>query len=135
MATLEQRGAWFRVNFRFDGKRYTQTLNTQDAKKANSLKGGIEKTSLLFEQKLLRIPDGADALTFIVNGGKVPERRFRRSRFRRQANTTTRPPIGGTARAEIALKSPTQSGKLDRAHIKNLFEAAQNAKPNRNAER
>jgi hypothetical protein len=44
MATLEQRGSWFRVSFRFNGKRYAQTLNTQNPRTANSLKGGIEKT-------------------------------------------------------------------------------------------
>jgi integrase len=72
MATLEHRGNWFRVIFRFNGKRYAKTLNTQDAKKASILKGGIEKTILLLQQNLLRIPEGTDVLTFIVNGGEVP---------------------------------------------------------------
>jgi integrase len=69
---LEQRGSWFRVIFRFNGKRYAQTLNTTNPRTANSLKGGIEKTLLLLEQRVLKVPDAVDPLTFIMAGGELP---------------------------------------------------------------
>jgi len=49
MATLEQRGSWFRVIFRFNGKRYAQTLNTTNPMVARNLKGGIERTIMLLQ--------------------------------------------------------------------------------------
>lgn len=72
MATLEQRGSWFRVIFRFNGKRYAQTLNTTNPRDANSLKGGIEKTIMLLQQHVLKVPDAVDPLTFIMAGGELP---------------------------------------------------------------
>jgi len=71
MATLEQRGSWFRVIFRFDGKRYAQTLNTTNPGVAKSLMGGIEKTIMLLQQRLLKVPDAVDPLTFIMAGGEL----------------------------------------------------------------
>jgi len=71
MATLEQRGSWFRVIFRFDGKRYAQTLNTTNPGVARSLKGGIEKTLMLLQQRVLKVPDAVDPLTFIMAGGEL----------------------------------------------------------------
>src|SRR5262249_42639526 len=37
------------------------------------LLGGIEKTLMLLDQKLLNVPDGAEVLSFIVSGGQVQE--------------------------------------------------------------
>jgi hypothetical protein len=82
MATLEQRGSCFRVIFRFNGKRYAQTLNTTNPGVAKSLMGGIEKTIMLLQQRVLKVPDAIDPLTFIMAGGElpppVPEEKLRR---------------------------------------------------------
>ncbi|HZZ79744.1 MAG TPA: hypothetical protein VFE62_14590 [Gemmataceae bacterium] len=56
MATLEQRASWFR----FNGKRNAQPRNTSSIT-ANGLKGGIEKTLLLLEQRVLKMPDAIAA--------------------------------------------------------------------------
>ncbi len=56
MATLDQRDSWFRVIFRFDGKRYAQTLNTTNPGVAKSLMGGIEKTIMLSSSACSRCP-------------------------------------------------------------------------------
>jgi hypothetical protein len=71
MAFLEQRGNGFRVIFRYAGRRYTHNLKTDQENVAQGLMGGIEKTLMLLEQKLLRVPEATDALTFIVSNGYV----------------------------------------------------------------
>lgn len=71
MASLEQRGNWFRVIFRHNGERHTHRLDTTDFKQAEILKGGIEHTLMLIEQNLLTVPDGADLYPFLVSRGQV----------------------------------------------------------------
>jgi hypothetical protein len=71
MAFLEQRGDRSRLLFRHAGRRYTHTLKTTDEIIAEGLKGGIEKTLMLLDQKVLRIPDGVDVLSFIIGNGEV----------------------------------------------------------------
>jgi len=43
MATLEQRGSWFRVIFRFNGKRYAQTLNTTNPREEQGAPRALER--------------------------------------------------------------------------------------------
>lgn len=79
MASLEQRGGWFRAIFRHGGKRYTQSLNTTDRKQAEALLGGIEKTLMLLEQRVLTVPEGVSLTDFLLAGGQVrpaPEQVF-----------------------------------------------------------
>jgi hypothetical protein len=71
MAFLEQRGRHFRVIFRHAGRRYTHTLKTTDASIAQGLMGGIEKTLMLLDQKVLKVPDGVDVLSFVVGNRQV----------------------------------------------------------------
>jgi integrase len=71
MASLEKRGSRFRVIFRHAGRRYTHTLKTADEGIAQGLKGGIEKTLMLLDQKVLKVPDGVDVLPFIVSNGQI----------------------------------------------------------------
>jgi integrase len=71
MASLERRGRRFRVIFRHAGRRYTHTLRTTDEGIAAGLKGGIEKTLMLLDQKVLKVPEGMEVLSFIVGNGQV----------------------------------------------------------------
>jgi hypothetical protein len=73
MAFLEQRGDRFRLIFRHAGRRYTHTLKTTDAGIAQGMKGGIEKTLMLLDQKVLKVPDGVDVLSFVVGNGQVEQ--------------------------------------------------------------
>jgi hypothetical protein len=75
MAFVEQRGKRHRIIFRFAGRRYTHTLNTTNRKDADALKGGIERTLMLLEQKVLHVPDGVDIVTYVLSNGaiKTPE--------------------------------------------------------------
>jgi integrase len=73
VAFVEQRGQWYRVIFRYQGKRFTHTLKTQDRSVAEGLKGGIEKTLMLLGQKLLVVPPGVDVLSFVFSMGQMGE--------------------------------------------------------------
>ncbi len=71
MAFLERRGDWFRLIFKYDGRRYTHSLHTQDERVAFALKGCVERTILQLQQRLLVAPDGGDLKEFILSGGQV----------------------------------------------------------------
>jgi integrase len=73
MAFLERRGNRFRVIFRYGGRRYTHTLTTTDENIAQGLKGGIEKTLMLLEQKVLKVPAGVEVLSFVLGNGHVEQ--------------------------------------------------------------
>jgi hypothetical protein len=71
MAFLERRGRRFRIIFRHGGRRYSHTLKNTSESIAQGLKGGIEKTLMLLDQKVLKLPEGVDLLTFIESNGQV----------------------------------------------------------------
>jgi hypothetical protein len=71
VASLEKRGNRFRLIFRFAGRRYAHALRTSNPKTAEILRGGAEKTLMLLEQQVLRIPDGVSVADFIVSDGKA----------------------------------------------------------------
>src|SRR5205823_3767430 len=60
MAFLEKRNGWFRVVFKFQGRRFAHALGTQDEKTADAIRGGVDRTLLQIQQRLLTVPDGAD---------------------------------------------------------------------------
>ena len=74
MAFIEQRGGWFRIIFRYGGRRYAHALKTQDRGVAEGLRGGVEKTLMLLDQQVLRLPEGADVLAFILGDGRAVEK-------------------------------------------------------------
>jgi len=73
MAFLEKRGNRFRVIFRHAGRRYTHALNTTDETIAQGLIGGIEKTLMLLDQNILKVPAGVSVWAFIANNGQVDQ--------------------------------------------------------------
>jgi integrase len=73
MASLELRNQIFRVVFMHAGRKYGYSLDTGDRPTAEALRGGVEKTLMLIEQKALRLPDGADVVSFVRNGGRIEE--------------------------------------------------------------
>ena len=71
--------------FRYAGCKYSHTNSTDDEAIAQGLVGGIERTLLLLNQKVLKVPDGVDVFSFVVGNGQVdlarrslPKRRARR---------------------------------------------------------
>ena len=73
MAFVEKRGQWYRVVFRHAGARYTHTLKTKKRDLADSILGGVQKTLMLLQQRVLHLPEGADVLEFVLSGGQVQE--------------------------------------------------------------
>lgn len=73
MAALELRNKKYRVVFMYAGHKYAYSLDTNDREIAEALRGGVEKTMMLVQQKALRVPDGVDIVAFVRNGGKVEE--------------------------------------------------------------
>jgi hypothetical protein len=71
MASLEKRGNRFRVVFRYAGRRYSHALGTNDETIAQGLIGGIDKTLMLLDQKVLKVPEGMAVADFIINNGQV----------------------------------------------------------------
>ena len=69
MATLEFRNGWYRLLFRFRGARFAHSLHTRDRRTAEALRGTVDRTILLIQQRLLAVPDDADIKEFIVSGG------------------------------------------------------------------
>ena len=71
MAAAEKRGKWFWIDFRFGGKRYRETLKTDDPEVAESVVGGVNRTLMLLEQEALQIPEDADIASFVMSGGRA----------------------------------------------------------------
>jgi len=69
MATLEQRNGWYRLVFRYDGKKVCKSLKTQDSRKAN--------VRLAYAEQLLKrirlgeavIPSSVEPISYIVGEG------------------------------------------------------------------
>jgi integrase len=71
MASLERRNQTYRVVFMYAGRKYSYSLDTGDRDMAEALRGGVEKTLMLLDQKLLHLPEGANLVDFIRSGGQV----------------------------------------------------------------
>lgn len=69
MAFLEQRGGWYRVVFTFRGERFAHAVGTTDKRTADAIRGGVERTILQIQQRLLVVPDDADIKNFVLTGG------------------------------------------------------------------
>lgn len=65
MALLEQRGGRYRVVFTFRGERFAHAVGTTNKRTADAIRGGVERTILQIQQRLLDVPDGADVKDFI----------------------------------------------------------------------
>lgn len=91
MAALEKRGGWYRLIFKYAGRRVTHSLHTADEKTALALKGGVERTILQLGQRLLQVPAGADLKEFVLSGGQVlvPLPRAAEPEIRETAKTFT----------------------------------------------
>ena len=70
MAFAEKHGNWYRLVFRHGGKRFTHKLKTQEKDMAEAIVGGVNRTLMLVEQQILRIPQNADVVEFVLNGGQ-----------------------------------------------------------------
>lgn len=70
MASLELRNKIYRVVFVHGGKKHGFTLDTGDRRTAEALLGGVEKTLMLMNQGILRMPQGCGLTDFVRSGGQ-----------------------------------------------------------------
>jgi integrase len=73
VATLQLRNDSYRVLFCAGGRRYTFTLGKVSPREAENTAAAVDQVLLRIEQRLLRVPDGADLVEFVKNGGQLPE--------------------------------------------------------------
>ena len=69
MASLELRNQKYRVVFMHAGRKYGYSLDTADLETAEGLRGGVEKTLMLIQQKAIPVPEGIDMVEFVKAGG------------------------------------------------------------------
>ncbi|HZY84430.1 MAG TPA: site-specific integrase, partial [Gemmataceae bacterium] len=74
MATLQVRNRSYRVLFCHGGRRYTFTLGKVSPREADNAAAATDQVLLRLEQRLLRVPDGVDVVTFVKNGGRAEEK-------------------------------------------------------------
>jgi len=71
MASLENRTGYFHVVFRFGGKKYTRSLQTDDEHEANRLIANLEQTIRDIKSGRITLPPDADIPTFFLSDGKL----------------------------------------------------------------
>lgn len=72
MAGLKQdKSGNFAVTFWYQGHQRTRSADTKDSEVAKTVKAGVEATLMRLKKGWLTIPEGVDAVDFIVNGGVV----------------------------------------------------------------
>ena len=73
MAFVEKHGHNLRVVFRYNGQRFTHTLQTTNREVADGILGGVKKTLMLLKQCVLHLPQDADVMSFVLSGGQVQQ--------------------------------------------------------------
>lgn len=100
MAALELRNKTYRVAFMCGSRKYAYSLDTGDRQTAEALRGGVEKTLMLIEQKAIRVPEGADVVAFVKNGGKIDVQRHVDAQRKKKYRGKPLSPV--TLRKEVA---------------------------------
>ncbi|MFO0806595.1 MAG: tyrosine-type recombinase/integrase [Gemmataceae bacterium] len=73
MAWIEQRGAAFRIKFRFSGRNLSVALKTDDETEAQGLLARFEENLRLLNRGRLVLPPAADVGLFLLSDGKLSE--------------------------------------------------------------
>jgi hypothetical protein len=73
VATLQLLNRSYRVLFSYGGKRCTYTLGRVGRREADNAAAAADQVLLRIEKRLLRVPDGADIVSFVKNGGRVEQ--------------------------------------------------------------
>ncbi|MBL8797947.1 MAG: tyrosine-type recombinase/integrase [Planctomycetia bacterium] len=74
MAWLELRGNTYRINFWHGGRHFSRSLKTGDETKATATKLRVEESLSDLERGRLKLPAGADLITFLISDGTLTER-------------------------------------------------------------
>jgi hypothetical protein len=74
MAWLEKRADRYRINYRFGGVKYQESLRTTDPKEADACLHRFEENLRLVERGRLELPPDADLGVFLLSDGKLNHR-------------------------------------------------------------
>ena len=74
MAWLEQdnRTGTFKLALRLNDRKIKRSLQTNDRREAESIRGTVEQTLQAIERGWTTVPDGVDMVDFLISGGRVP---------------------------------------------------------------
>jgi integrase len=71
MASLQQRGGWFHLQFRYQGRQYSHALKTKDRREAEAHRGTVDRLLIRIRNKEVLPPSPeVDLPTFLLSGGK-----------------------------------------------------------------
>lgn len=71
MASLQQRGGWFHLQFRYEGRQYSHALKTKDRREAEAHRGTVDRLLIRIRNKEIPPPPvDADVPTFLLSAGK-----------------------------------------------------------------
>jgi hypothetical protein len=74
MALLRERGGWFQLTFRYQGRQLTHALKTRSACEAEAQRGIVERVLIRIRNRdIPPVPPDADVADYLPAGGKVPE--------------------------------------------------------------
>lgn len=74
MASLQQRGGWFHLLFRYRGRQYSHALKTKDRREADALRGAADRVLLRVRRRELPPPPpGASVPAYLLAGGVVAD--------------------------------------------------------------
>ncbi len=73
MAALQKRKNSYRVLFRFRGKQHSVTIGNITEREAENWVSQVDQILLRIDQGLLNLPNKVDIVTFVKNGGKIPD--------------------------------------------------------------
>jgi len=72
MASIQQRGEWFHLHFRYAGRQYTHALKTKDRREAEAHRGTVDRILIRIRNKEIPPPPhDADLPAFLLSAGKV----------------------------------------------------------------
>lgn len=72
MASIQQRGEWFHLHFRFAGKQYTHALKTKNRREAEAHRGTVDRLLIrIRNNEIPPPPPDSDLPAFLLSAGKV----------------------------------------------------------------
>jgi integrase len=75
MANLQERKGWFHLQFRYQGRQYSQSLDTQERKEAEAIRGSVDRVLIRIKNRELPGPGPHDDIVaFFIAGGKPVEK-------------------------------------------------------------
>ncbi len=74
MASLQQRGGWFHLQFRNQGRQYSHALRTKDRREAEAYRGTVDRLLIRVRNKEMPPPPvDADIPAFFLSVGKIAD--------------------------------------------------------------